>query len=77
MLIRLVILKKVSRISNYFNPFCPADQKRCMSNSVDPDETACNKPSHQDLHCLPFVQSYLLRKKNIFFQPIRLLDPSC
>ena len=23
------------------------------ANSVDPDEMACNKPSHQDLHCLP------------------------
>ena len=23
------------------------------ANSVDPDETACNKLSHQDLHCLP------------------------
>ena len=25
-----------------------------FANSVDPDETACNEPSHQDLHCLPF-----------------------
>ena len=24
------------------------------ANSVDPDETAHNEPSHQDLHCLPF-----------------------
>ena len=23
-----------------------------MSNSIDPDETVCDKPSHQDLHCL-------------------------
>ena len=23
-----------------------------MSNSVDPDETAHNEPSHLDLHCL-------------------------
>ena len=23
-----------------------------MANSVDPDETACNKPSHLDLHRL-------------------------
>ena len=28
-----------------------------MANSVDPDETARNEPSHQDLHCL----------KNIWF----------
>ena len=24
------------------------------ANIVDPDETARNKPSHQDIHCLPF-----------------------
>ena len=23
-------------------------------NCVDPDEMACQEPSHQDLHCLPF-----------------------
>ena len=23
-----------------------------MANSIDPDETAHNEPSHQDLHCL-------------------------
>ena len=26
-----------------------------FANSVDPDETAHNEPSHQDLHCLPFL----------------------
>ena len=25
-----------------------------FANSVDPDEMASNKPSHLDLHCLPF-----------------------
>ena len=32
-------------------------QTKTMSfaNSVDPDETAHNEPSHQDLHCLPFL----------------------
>ena len=25
-----------------------------LANSADPDEMAHNKPSHQDLHCLPF-----------------------
>ena len=25
-----------------------------LTNSVDPDETARNEPSHQDLHCLLF-----------------------
>ena len=24
------------------------------ANSVDPDETTHNEPSHQTLHCLPF-----------------------
>ena len=24
------------------------------ANSEDPDEMACNQPSHLDLHCLPF-----------------------
>ena len=27
------------------------------ANSADPDETARNEPSHQDLHCLPFCFS--------------------
>ena len=26
--------------------------KNRMTNSVDPDETACYEPSHLDLHCL-------------------------
>ena len=26
-----------------------------FANSADPDETALNKPSHQDLHCLQFL----------------------
>ena len=25
-----------------------------FANTVDPDETAHNEPSHQDLQCLPF-----------------------
>ena len=29
------------------------DTKTC-ANSVDPDETIRNEPSHQDLHFLPF-----------------------
>ena len=31
-----------------------------FANSLDPDETACNKPSHQDLHCLPFCYFRIL-----------------
>ena len=29
-----------------------------FANSVDLDETAHNKPSHQDLHCLPFDSGF-------------------
>ena len=32
----------------------------CFANSVDPDEMACNEPSHQDLHCLPFCFEFCL-----------------
>ena len=28
------------------------------ANSVDPDETACHEPSHQELHCLPFCSFF-------------------
>ena len=30
------------------------------ANSVDPDKTAHNEPSHQDLHCLPFCLFFCL-----------------
>ena len=36
------------------NSFSPADQSITFANIVDPDETAQNEPSHQDLQCLPF-----------------------
>ena len=29
-----------------------------LSNSVDPDETAHNEPSHLDIHCLPMFLIY-------------------
>ena len=35
------------------NPFRPTDQNKIFANSVDPNETVHNEPSHQDLHCLP------------------------
>ena len=31
---------------------CQTKTDTC-ANSIDPDETARNEPSHQDLHCLP------------------------
>ena len=30
-----------------------------LANSADPDEMACNKTSHQDLHYLPFWYGFL------------------
>ena len=30
------------------------------ANSVDPEETARNEPSHLDLHCLPFGSRFFL-----------------
>ena len=47
-----------------FNPFIPADQKRNNANSADLDETACNEPSHQDLHCLSFALLLLTFDRN-------------
>ena len=31
-----------------------------FANSVGPDETSHNEPSHPDLHCLPFSFVYVL-----------------
>ena len=36
------------------NPFSPAGKLKVFANNVELDETAYNKPSHQDLHCLSF-----------------------
>ena len=41
------------------------------TNSVPPDETAQNEPSHQDLHCLPFRFDFLLRP--LFEKYLRLM----
>ena len=30
-----------------------------FANSVDPEETVSNEPSHQDPHCLPFLYWFL------------------
>ena len=43
-----------------------------MTNSVDPDETAHDEPSHQDLHCLHkyLVSSvWIERVKTLYGQP--------
>ena len=36
------------------------DNIRIFANSIDPDETAHNEPSHLDLRCLTFSLSYKL-----------------
>ena len=38
----------------FLKSFSLADQNYVFANSVDPDETAQNEPSHRDLYCLPF-----------------------
>ena len=37
-----------------FDPFYPIYRYNTYANCVGPDETAHNKPSHQDPHCLQF-----------------------
>ena len=34
------------------NSFTAIGDNKTLANSVDPDETAYNEPSHQDLRCL-------------------------
>ena len=41
------------------NGFNSADQNNDFANSVDPDETAHDDLSHQDLHCLPLCFDFL------------------
>ena len=41
------------------NSFTAIVDKRLFANSVDPDETAHNEPSHLDLRCLTFSLSTL------------------
>ena len=38
------------------------------ANSVDPDETAHNEPSHQDLHCLTFRFDFWLTFLQMYLQ---------
>ena len=38
-----------------------------MANSADPDETAHDEPSHQDLHCLPEKLFWHARRKGLKF----------
>ena len=47
-----------NRVESQCLPFQPCRSMQTIYvNSVDPDETARNEPSHQDLHCLPFCLS--------------------
>ena len=41
-------------VSIQLNPFSPTDQPDTCANSVAPDETAHDEPSHQDLHSFFF-----------------------
>ena len=54
---RLVMILPVeARLKN----FSPVDQNRYLC-SVDPDETAHNEPSHQDLHVCHSVLDFTLK----------------
>ena len=41
-------------MKNLLNPLSAKHNNAEFANTVDPDETAHNEPSHQDLQCLPF-----------------------
>ena len=44
-------------------------KSKTMVNSVDPDETARNEPSHLDLHCLHRYCFWSPRLKGLFWSP--------
>ena len=50
-------------LKEYQFPLTPSARQTktdTCANSVDPDETARNEPSHQDLHCLPFFVFFFI-----------------
>ena len=51
-----IVEKLRTRYNSYLeiSLLSPADQNNFFANSVDPDETAHDEPSHLDLYCLPF-----------------------
>ena len=52
---------KMSIFEKYgaINSFTAIGDDNTLANSVNPDETAHNEPSHLDLHCLTFHPSTL------------------
>ena len=45
---------------------CQAKIRSRQANSVDPDETARNEPSHLDLHCLQmYVSVFVCRDERV------------
>ena len=52
----LFLLVKVASKCTFIDPFSSADQNNSFANSVGPNETAHDEPSHQDLHCLPYFR---------------------
>ena len=51
---RLKNLKIKEYVMTRLNHSAQQTNTNSCGNSVDPDETAHNELSHQDLHCLPF-----------------------
>ena len=54
-----------NKVSKYLIHSALQTQTDNFANSKDPDETAGNKQSHQDLHCLPFCFCFLLNLLSI------------
>ena len=53
-----ISINKVS-FSPFNCPFSPEDQTDEFASNVDPDETAHNKSSYLEEHCLPFCSCFL------------------
>ena len=46
-------LTTAAALTKYFEVRTFGNKKKGLANSVDPDVTNRNEPSHQNLHCLP------------------------
>ena len=61
-IIIIIFQSRCARFYGYFLTISSLQTKTdAFANNADPDETAHNEPSHQDLHCLPFCYFYVPR----------------
>ena len=54
---RLIIITFCFVFIRFFNSFTAIGDKKAFANSIEPDETAHNEPSHLVLRCLTFSLS--------------------